>query len=359
MLKSQESVKKLESRAVEELESLLRKVPSLTVKRMQSESANGEYDPDFMVYVKDSSGESHLLIGEVKANGQPRYVREALYQLHRYIARLNSPAVPILIAPYLSPASRDICCENGVSFLDFEGNARLAFGNVFIERLLAPKPEPERREFKSLFSPKSAQVLRVLLRHPERDWKVVELADEADVSLGHVSNVRNALFEREWADKSPKGFRLKAPNALLDAWKLVYMPLVEKELRFYTVLHGNALETAFREMFSALETDAALSSYSAAHWIAPFARTGTQYLYAYPEAMSQIERSLRLSSSLKGENVVVSVPRDLGILRDVYEPVPGIRCTSAVQTYLDLSVSGERGQEAAEHLRSARLKWQS
>jgi hypothetical protein len=74
--------------------------------------------------------------------------------------------------------------------------------------------------------------------------------------------------------------------------------------------------------------------------------------------LEHIRQSLRLSSSLKGENVIVSAPRDRGVFLDVYEPVPGIRCTSPVQTYLDLSVSGERGREAAEHLRRTRLTWQ-
>jgi hypothetical protein len=121
------------------------------------------------------------------------------------------------------------------------------------------------------------------------------------------------------------------------------------------------MEQSIREMFGSLpqKVHVALSSFSAAHWIAPFARTGTQYLYAHAGALEHIQSKLRLSSSLKGENVVVSIPKDNGIFLDAYEPVPGIRCTSPVQTYLDLSVSGERGAEAAEHLRHMRLKWQS
>lgn len=39
------------------------------------------------------------------------------------------------------------------------------------------------------------------------------------------------------------------------------------------------------------------------------------------------------------------------------EPAPGIICTSAVQTYLDLAQAGERGGEAAKHLRLERLDW--
>jgi hypothetical protein len=51
------------------------------------------------------------------------------------------------------------------------------------------------------------------------------------------------------------------------------------------------------------------------------------------------------------------VPKDLGLLADTIEPAPGAVCTSPIQTYLDLSIAGERGAEAAEHLRQERLSW--
>jgi len=356
MLKLLGSVKEIENKAASALEALLRHVPAIKLKKLQQENWSPDGGADLIVHV-DASGKSYLLVCEVKRSGQPRHVRDAIYRLKNYVTELGKPATPILIAPYLSPAAREICTENEVSFLDFEGNARIAFGAVYIERLQAGKPEPERREFKSLFSPKSAQILRVLLRRPDQVWKVTDLALAADVSLGHVSNVRTALLAREWATVEPEGLRLTAPDSLLDAWQSNYKTPIAQELRFYTVLHGSSLEVAIRDLFTHQIADVALSSFSAAQWIAPFARTGTQHLYANPEALKSIEDKLRLSSSLRGENVVVSIPQDNGIFLDVYEPVPGIRCTSPVQTYLDLSVSGERGAEAAEHLRQTRLKW--
>lgn len=360
MLKLQYSVKDIENRAADALKGVLAQIPTLKLKTLKTEA--GAIDPKVDILARvDASGQPHLLVCEVKVNSQPRHVRDAIYLLRSYIAELGKPATPVLIAPYLSPASRALCIENGISFLDFEGNARIAFGPVFIERVLSGKPEPERREFKSLFWPKSAQVLRILLRNPKRVWKVADLAMAAEVSLGHVSNVRTALLEREWARIVTEGLLLTAPDALLDAWKSSYKPLVQGEQRFYTILHGSALEESIREVFAFLppKADVALSSFSAAHWIAPFARTGTQYFYAGVRTLEHIRSKLRLSSPLKGENVVVSVPKDDGLFLDAYEPVPGIRCTSPVQTYLDLSVSGERGAEAAEHLRRMRLIWQS
>jgi hypothetical protein len=359
MLKLHDSVKEIESQAANALKELLAQIPALKSKTPTIEFTAPNSGIDLTTCV-NVSGQSYFLVCEVKQNGQPRHVRDGIYQLQSYIARLGKSAIPVLIAPYLSPASRELCLENGVSFLDFEGNAQLAFGTVFIDRLVSSKPASQRREFKSIFRPKSAQVLRVLLRDPQQIWRVTDLAEAAGVSLGHVSNVRTALLDREWAKVVPEGILLTAPDALLDAWKSSYEATVEQELRFYTTLHGSALEFSIREMFASMpeQAEASLASFSAAHWIAPYARTGTQFLYADKLALEQIKHGLRLSSPVKGENVIVSVPKDRGVFLDAFEPAPGIRCTSPVQTYLDLSTKGERGAEAAEHLRRMRLTWQ-
>ena len=64
-----------------------------------------------------------------------------------------------------------------------------------------------------------------------------------------------------------------------------------------------------------------------------------------------------LSSPIKGENVIVVRLYDDDLFRDAAEPAAGIICTRAVQTYLDLAAAGERGREAADHLRRERLQW--
>lgn len=102
---------------------------------------------------------------------------------------------------------------------------------------------------------------------------------------------------------------------------------------------------------------AAFASFSAAQWLAPYGRTGTQYFYANDTGLERLRSALKLSSIAKGENVLVTVLKDSGLLRDTVEPAPGAICTSPVQTYLDLALAGERGREASEHLRHERLTW--
>lgn len=351
-------MKKAEGHAGEALRRLLEKIPILQIEGIEAEAVSGDWEPDLIARLM-VDGRQHQLICEYRSNGQPRYARSALLELRHYVTKRAPQATPVFIAPYISPAVRQLCEEEGVAYLDLEGNARIAFGGVFIERMVPDKPAGEQRELKSLFRPKSAQVLRALLREPGRAWRVTELAEVSGVSLGHVSNVRTALIDREWARASNNGLVLSALDALLDAWRDSYTAPLGERLRFYTPLHGSALEDASR---SALGVDdsprrAAFASFSAAQWLSPYGRTGTHYFYADDEGLSKLQAALKLAPTSKGENVVVIVPKDLGLLADTIEPAPGAVCTSVVQTYLDLSIAGERGAEAAEHLRLERLSW--
>lgn len=356
-MKIDDSVK-FELQAADALRLLLEQVPAIKHLTVQQEQQLGaSYEADLIARF-DVSGAPHTLVCEVKSSGQPRHVRPALLQLRDYVERQAVGAVPVFIAPYLSAQAQALCREYGVGFVDLEGNARLAFDGVFIDRQVASKPSAERRELRSVFKPKSAQVLRLMLREPSRAWRVAELAEAAGVSLGHASNVRSGLLDREWAQVSRDGLLLSDPDALLDAWRDAYELPAGKRHGFYTTLHGSAFESAVRELGPASDAGStALASFSAGQWLAPYGRTGTQYFYADAAGLDRLRSLLKLSSASKGKNVAVTVLEDLGLFRDTVEPVPGVVCTSPVQTYLDLAIAGERGREAADHLRHERLQW--
>lgn len=359
MLKAGDSMKNIERQAVGALRLLVEQVPAIKLLDIEHEGLIPDHGVDIVAHI-EVSGRRHALVCEVKSSGQPRHVRLALLQLRDFVANQAEDVTPVFIAPYLSPEAQALCREHEVGYLDLEGNARLIFGSVFIERQVASKPAVERRELRSLFKPKSAQVLRMMLRDPHRAWRVTELAEAADVSLGHVSNVRAGLLDREWAQVSEEGLYLSEPDALLGEWRDAYEPPAGRRMSFYTTLHGSAFEEAARRVLRS-EREAglsALASFSAAHWLAPYGRTGTQYFYADDAGLEQLRSGLKLSSASKGENVSVILLKDLGVFRDTVEPAPGVICTSLVQTYLDLAAAGERGREAAEHLRQERLKWQ-
>ena len=356
MLKQANPVK-MELQAADALRRVLAEVPAVEHLEVRNVGQEGDRAVDLIAHV-DLFGRRHTLVAEVKSSGQPRHVRAALLQLKEYAQRQPEPVTPVFIAPYLSAEAQALCREYDVAFIDLEGNARLAFSTFFVSRQVASKPGPERREMRSLFKPKSAQVLRRMLREPGRAWRVTELAEAAAVSLGHVSNVRTSLLDREWAQLSGDGVFLSDPDALLDAWRDAYEPPIGKRLGFYTTLHGASFEDAMRKPPASMAGgQMALASFSAAQWLAPYGRTGTHYFYADEAGLQHLLSTLDLSPSSKGENVVVTVLEDPGLFLDTVEPAPGVICTSPVQTYLDLSNAGERGREAADHLRQERLKW--
>ena len=184
-----------------------------------------------------------------------------------------------------------------MGFVDLQGNARLVFGGVFIDRQVASKPAVERRELRSVFKLKSAQVLRLMLREPSRAWSVAKLAEAASVSLGHVSNVRSCL---------------------LDAWCETYVLPAGKRHNFYTTLHGTAFESVVRELGPVPDAGStALVSFSAGQWLAPYGHTGTQYFYADAAGLDRLRSLLKLCPASKGENVAVTVLEYLGVFRRV------------------------------------------
>ena len=310
----------------------------------------------------DIRAEFHLgqmpvrLFCEVKSSGQPRYVRAALDQLAR--VERDHDSVAMVIAPYLSEQSRALCREDGAGYLDFEGNVLLSAGSVHIERQAASQPKAEKRSLRSLFKPKSARILRTLLRDPQRPWRVIDLAEAAGVSVGHVSTIGSELKDRGWVEQTDEGLRVADPDALLDAWAADYELPSGREQSLYTHLHGSALDDALMKALSSPSAGRLIfRSYSAADRIAPFARNANRYLYADEQALALLTNQMRLTAADKGGNVLVIVPDEDGVFDDAIEPMPGIPCTSPVQTYLDLQHSGERGREAADHLREETLKW--
>ena len=212
VLKNDGMVKLAEVRLLDAVRDLVSNVPTVQVDSIDHAPTASQDDGVDGIVGLSCAGGSYALVVAVKSNGAPRFVRSGVYQLESGVARLRqSPApnrnrrpIPMLVSPYLPPASRAICVDHDLSYLDLAGNARLAFDTVYIERAVAEKPRSEARALRSVFSPRAAAILRTLLREPDRSWRVADLSAEANASYGHVSNVRRALLEREWLESGSR-----------------------------------------------------------------------------------------------------------------------------------------------------------
>lgn len=346
---------KVEREALEALSALLDAIPG--VQHVEVELTDLDAHVDIIAHFTFAD-RPLTLICEVKSSGQPRFVRGAIYQLKHHLVTAQRNSIPLVIAPFLSEQAQAVCREEQVGYLDFAGNALIAFDTVYIERTAGAQPKAEKRALRSLFKPKSARILRTLLRDPGPPWRVAELAHAAGVSIGLASSVGTALRDREWAIKTDDGLALRDPDGLLDAWAGEYEPPEGRQVRLYTHLHSAALDDAVRDAMSDHAAGRVLlGSYSAADWLAPYARNSNRYLYADREGLAHLTEALKLTQAEKGGNVIVNIPNEDGVFADMVRPEPGIACTSPVQTYLDLIDGGERGREAADHLRRELLQW--
>ena len=362
-----ETLKNVETDLLDAVRDLVRDLPSAQIKSVERNARIGE---NLLVDGKldFSLNESiYSIIVEANASGAPRYVRSGVHRLESNIYRLRRDSegvvrtdhIPMLVSEYLSPQSRAICKDHDVAYLDLFGNARLAFDNVYIERAVAERPVTESRTLRSLFSPKAAAILRVLLRAPDRAWRVAELAHEARASYGHVSNVRKALLEREWVQVGSEGVVLVQPDALLQEWRERYRRPIGESINGYTIYHGNQLNERLSGTLNPYKDRprAVFSLHSAAQWLAPFGRIATQTLYVDERGANLVTDALKLEHSARGANVVLSVLEDDNIFIDSIEPIRNVFCTSPTVTYLDLWSGNDRDQEAAQHLARKYFPW--
>lgn len=361
MMQSVETVKELDIVAVDAVRDLLGHVPNLEIG-----SVGRDYPIDFRIAFSHD-GVNYALIIEVKANGAPSVVRYAVYQLRNYVAHVDQSnyayagqrliPIPMLVSRYLSPRSREICTDHNVAYLDLFGNAHLAFDSVYIDRVVADKPKAESRALRSIFNPKAAAILRVMLREPNRAWRVTDLAEKANASLGHVSNVRKALLEREWIEKRADGVVLVQPDALLKTWRENYHRPVGHRITGYTHLHGKQFDERLSGALNPQRPRAIYSLHSAAQWFAPFGRDGTHTFYADESGAQSLQEALRLTPVPKGPNIILHIPNDESLFDDAIEPAPGIFCTSPIITYLDLWNGNDRDREAAEYVAKECFPW--
>lgn len=346
----------MKSKAEDALRSCLSRVPFLTIQAIDRETGNRALVPDFLVKVALPDGTQDLLV-EVKTKGQPRPAKEAVNALLRYRDRFPK-AYGIFLAPFVSPKAAEICREAGMGYVDLAGNCRLSFGQIYIEQEGKPNPFREKRDLRSLYSPKAERVLRVLLTNPGRPWKTEELATEAIVSLGQVSNVRKLLDDREWTSSTRNGFLLTQPDQLLEEWARNYRYRRNLVRNYYSLKSVATIEGDLADVCSTENITYALTGFSATARLQPFVTYQRVTVYI-PTNLDQVASQLTLKEVTSGSNVSLLVPYDEGVFYSSRE-VDGVWIVSPVQCYLDVASLPARGQEAAEALLENVIKplWQ-
>lgn len=337
---------KIREKAKTALVECLEKIPFLKIKKIREEVLNTDIQADLDLEIAFPDRNMRLIC-EIKNSGQPRLARESSNQILRY--KEEEPnAYFIFIAPYISSKAAEILKSDGIGYIDLSGNCLLSFDNIFIERKDYPNQFKEKRALRTLYSSKAERVLRALLCHPGRKWKIQELAQESEVSLGQASNVKKILYDREWLSGERGSFGLMNPEELLHEWADNYSYRKNEIRELHSLKPVQDVEMSCAQYFSRDDVKYSLTGFSGAARISTAVRYNKAMIYV-SDLTEKMLSDLSLKEVRSGGNVILYTPYDEGVYYGGSK-VDDIRLVSEVQLYLDLKSFRGRGEEAAELL---------
>jgi len=336
-------------------EKVKQTLPELEIEDIQVEVKMKDAQVDFL-FIGKLRGKNYIFVCEVKSSGFPSHILPTIIQLKKVAGYKN--AYPIIIAPYISQRSAEICRQNQVGFIDLEGNAFLSFDDILIDKRVKERTKVEKREIGEIFSPRATRIIRVLLENKKEKWLITDLAKEANLSVGYTSEVLRALINQGYVDRQKrKGFRIKDKASLLNRWASIYNFSQNKIINLYTFEKDfGGLFKKISDISDSLKLRCGLTLLSAASIVAPYiARFSDVYLYIYGDIKTWREK-LDLREVEAGANFYLIIPYDEGVFYGLRK-VKGIPVVGNIQLYLDLIKYPARGKEQAEYLRSQLIKF--
>ena len=265
----------------------------------------------------------------------------------------NSPI--LVVAPYLSPRSRQSLADQRVSYIDLAGDIHLEFQSLFVHVERASRnPNPTPTPSPGLSGASGGRVARVLV-DALPPYGVTEIARAAGVDPGYTSRIFERLSEEALIDREPRGKVTDVDWPGLLRARAQHLDLLGRR-----AANGFVARQGARQALTSLAEDppkgywAVTGSFAAAE-IAPVAAPALLVIYAMdPNAL--VSR-LDLLPADEGANVVLIRPTNHGPF-DRVRTSDGITWTGFSQVVVDcLSGNGRMPAEGeaiiewmAEHL---------
>jgi hypothetical protein len=318
------------------LRSLLPRGWQLTLEPPQ---AGVDSRPDATLVRVDVSG-GHMLriLVEARRDFTPRDVGSVLGGRTDLIRQVAGQVAVMVIAPWLSPQTRQKLADQNINYLDLAGNLRIVqeYPPVYIEREVPRDQAPRRsRTEPRLGGIQAGRVVR-LLADVAPPYGVVELAQAATVTPGYMSRLLDTLDRDGLLERGKRGVVLEVDWANLLRRRAEYYSIFEtNQVAMYVCPNGAAFA---REILGDLArvgdlpTDLALTGSFAATAIAPVAAPALLALYASGNTDPFIEQA-RLVPADEGANVVILRPYSTVVLERPYIPPP----TTSVIRFVGLS----------------------
>ncbi len=244
---------------------------------------------------------------------------------------------PVVVSPFVSPETVQLCADRGVGCMDLAGNCRVCFGTVYIAEGGHRNTVVRKRRRPAVFSattPISSAILRRLVQDVQKPWKLKYLAEALGCSIGLVHKVKTFLCDQLWAEPTRDGIRLTNVPGLMNSWAREYAVSQQAVRRFRTDMTPDQLEWRVNEVRSRSGIRCWLTAASAAAHYAEAPRPDVFHGHIYPFRVNDFARECGLTEVAEGGNVVLHLVEQNVCLADAVE-INGSLLVSPVQMFLD------------------------
>lgn len=258
--------------------------------------------------------------------------------------------VRILIAPYISDRTAQICEKNGIGYFDYAGNCWFVGHSIYLSERGNKNPQPKKYTAVSIFersSMVSSLILRELFADVNKVWKLKHLSQKVGCSIGQVSKVMGFLVRNAWAVKTADGFVVSEPDSVLREWGMVYSKKERISYPCYSLDAPSVLEGKLRKLKQDMGIESYLTGFSGGVRYAPVVRYNKVHVYLAPEDIQEAIGYLGIKEIDSGANMIIFPLENESYIRGC-RIITGDMVVSPLQIYLDSIQLRGRGEELAE-----------
>lgn len=308
-----------------------------------------------LVVTVSVGGKRHRFLAELRAGSTPRLVEEA--RMRAQESAQVAGLLPMVIVPHLSPARIDSLLASGVSGMDLSGNGLIIVpGTLLLRRDGQPNRFPDSRPSRFAYRRATSIVPRAFLCRAEYE-SVGAIREEiarrgSDVALSTVSKALARMVDDLLVSRDGDSIRLVQPDGLLDALAGSFRyprEIASVRLRWREPI--SAMFGALKEESVSLSGLSSVAQYSAGM------RSDRPVIYCADLSRAQAAIGRAWSPEDRFPDITMVEIDDPAVLFATTVTPDGVVAASAVQTYLELNVSGDpRDREMALQVRDAILR---
>lgn len=330
---------KVDRRAIECIENKFLRLPNVQKYEIIEKTENG-----FLASVEMEDGYEFVINAFVTAQVFPSSVIQLIDK------QKDEKGMSVLISPYISERTAQICEENRVGYFDYAGNCWFVGHSIYLSEKGNKNIQPKEQKAVSIFeksSVVSSLILRELFADVTKVWKLKYLSEKVNCSIGQVSKVMNFLVQNVWAEKTKDGFLLKNPEMLLKEWSRIYGNKEVTAYNCYTIDNISLFEKNLKLLKGDTGIEAYLTGFAGGVRYTPVVRYNKVHVFISPEDIPEAIRYLELKEVSSGANVVIFAIDNDSYIKGGRE-INSDMVVSPVQIYLDSMQLKGRGEELAE-----------